>query len=148
MGITRDEARQLLRESRLRVTGPRLAVLEVLAAADKPLSYGEVLKRMEDMDWDPATVYRNLVKLREAGLASVVSRASGSDRYVFAAGEGADHHHPHFVCDDCGEVSCLPTTLTASMVMDGPWAASIQRAAVQFRGECPECLEQKEAVRS
>ncbi|HCH65446.1 MAG: Fur family transcriptional regulator [Deltaproteobacteria bacterium] len=143
MSITKDKARRLLRENSLRVTGPRLAVIEVLAEANKPLSYGEVLKRMGSTDWDPATVYRNLVKLREAGLAPVVSRAAGSDRYVFSPGKGAVHRHPHFVCDDCGEVSCLPTNLTSSISMEGPWAVSIQQAAVQLRGECPDCMDRK-----
>ena len=92
------------------------------------------------MDWDPATVYRNLVKLRAAGLAPVVGRVDGIDRYAFSAFDDADHRHPHFVCDDCGRVSCLPSALTASMAIEGPWETSVQQALVQLRGACPDCL--------
>ncbi|PRQ02982.1 Ferric uptake regulation protein [Enhygromyxa salina] len=140
MSITKDEARQLLHESALRVTSPRLAVLRVLAEAQDPLSHTEVLQRLGETDWDPATIYRNLVKLRDAGLAPVVSRADGINRYALAQAHDDGHQHPHFVCEDCGRVTCLPAELTASMAMQGPWAASIQKAMVQLRGECPDCL--------
>ncbi len=141
MSMTKIEARKLLRQHNLRATAPRLAVLRVLAATHTPLSHTEVLERLGETDWDPATIYRNLVKLRSAGVAPVVSRAEGIDRYALAGAQGDSHRHPHFVCEDCGRVTCLPTNLTASMSMDGPWAASIQKAMVQLRGECPDCLE-------
>lgn len=140
MSMTKDEARKLLHDSGLRATAPRLAVLRVLAQAQGPLSHTEVLERLGEMDWDPATIYRNLVKLRDAGVAPVVSRVEGIDRYALAGARGDGHRHPHFVCEDCGRVAYLPAELTASMSMDGPWAVSIQRAMVQLRGECPECL--------
>ena len=141
MSITKDEARKLLHESALRATAPRLAVLRVLAEAQSPLSHTEVLERLGETEWDPATIYRNLVKLRDAGVAPVVTRAEGIDRYALAGAQDDGHRHAHFVCEDCGRVACLPAQLTASMSMDGPWAASIQKAMVQLSGECPECLQ-------
>ncbi len=141
MSITKDEARKLLHESTLRVTAPRVAVLRVLAEARNPLSYTEVLERLGETDWDSATIYRNLVKLRNAGVTAVVSRAAGIDRYALAGAGDDGHRHPHFLCEDCGRIACLPEELTASMSMDGPWAASIRKAMVQLRGECPDCLE-------
>lgn len=141
MRIDKDEARKLLHESTLRVTAPRVAVLRVLAEAQNPLSHTEVLERLGKTDWDPATTYRNLVKLRDAGIAAVVSRFEGIDRYALSGAEDDGHPHPHFVCEDCGRVACLPAELTASMSMDGPWAASIRKAMVQLQGECPDCLE-------
>lgn len=141
MSITKDEARKLLHESALRATAPRLAVIRVLAEAQTPLSHTEVLERLGDTDWDPATIYRNLVKLRDAGVAPVVTRAEGIDRYAFAGAQDDCHRHPHFVCEDCGRVACLPAQLTASMSIGGPWARSIQKAMVQLSGECPDCLQ-------
>lgn len=146
MNMTQSEARKLLQERGLRTTAPRLAVVCVLAEAKVPLSHSEVLKRLGSTDWDPATIYRNLVKLRDAGVAPVVSRASGIDRYALAGEQGDGHRHPHFVCEECGRVACLPAELAASMSMDGRWAASIQKATVQLRGACPDCLERAEAL--
>jgi hypothetical protein len=82
MSITKEEARKLLQARSLRVTAPRLSVLCVLSEADNPLSYTEVLARLGERDWCSTTIYRNLVKLREAGVAKVVSRAEGIDRYA------------------------------------------------------------------
>ena len=141
MSITKDKARKLLHKSALRVTAPRLAVIQVLADAETPLSHTEVLERLGETDWDPATIYRNLVKLREAGIAPVVTRAEGINRYALAGEQDDCHRHPHFVCEDCGLVACLPTQITESISMDGPWAKSIQKAMVQLSGECPECLQ-------
>ena len=140
MSITKDEARRMLRDHSLRITAPRVAVLRVLSEAQKPLSHSEVLKILGDTDWDPTTTYRNLVKLRYTGLASVVSRAEGIDRYELTQTQGDNKNHPHFVCEDCGLVACLPSDLTASISMEGHWSASIKRAIVQLRGECPDCI--------
>jgi len=141
MNITRDTARKILHERGLRATAPRLAVLRVLAESEGPLSCGDVLAELGETDWDPATVFRNLVKLRDAGIAPVVSRAEGVDRYALAPPGGAVHRHPHFVCEDCGRVVCLPAELIASMSVDGPWARSVEKASVEMRGHCPDCLE-------
>ena len=140
--MAQDPAKELLRGAGLRVTAPRLAVLRVLLEAAGPISHSEVLGHLGETDWDPATIYRNLVKLRESGLTRIVSRADGIDRYALTRGQEDDEHrHPHFVCQDCGRVSCLPAELTTSIVMEGPWADSVRQAMVQLRGECPDCRE-------
>jgi len=146
MRITKGDARKLLLERSLRVTAPRMAVLRVLAEARNPLSHTEVLASLGETDWDPTTVYRNLVKLRDAGIAVVVSRADGIDRYALAGAADDGHLHPHFLCEDCGRVACLPAGVVASMSVEGPWAASVQKAAVQLLGACPDCLDGVGAV--
>jgi len=90
--------------------------------------------------YPPATIYRNLVKLRDAGIAPVADRIEGIDRYALASKAAEKHHHPHFLCEDCGKVTCLPAELLLSMTIDGPWSASVEATTVQLRGECPECL--------
>lgn len=142
MVFDKSQARALLRERGLRVTAPRMAVVRVLTEACNPLSHTEMLDRLGETDWDPATVYRNLVKLRDTGIAVVVSRLDGIDRYALAREED-DHQHAHFVCVHCGVVVCLPDEVTATMALEGPWAVSIKQAKVQLRGECPDCLQPK-----
>lgn len=140
MSMTKDEARKLLQASSLRVTAPRLSVLRVLAEAENPLSYTEVLVRLGETDWSSTTIYRNLVKLRDAGVATVASRAEGIDRYALTGPEDDGHSHPHFVCGTCSRVACLPAEVGASIAIAGPWSDSIQQATLQLRGECPDCL--------
>ena len=142
MSLSKDQAKALLREGGLRVTAPRVAVVRLLAVAEGPVSYSEVLLRLGDADWDPATIFRSLVKLREVGLAPVVSRADGTDRYVLATSAADQHQHPHFVCEDCGRTACLPLDLPEGLVADlGPWSRSVKEATLQLRGECPDCIE-------
>ena len=133
--------RELLRAHGLRATAPRLAVLRLLASAEQPLSYTQVLELLGQTDWDPATIYRNLVKLSEAGVATIASRAGGLTRYALTSSRDEGHCHPHFVCDDCGRVACLPADLTASLSIEGRWSTSVKQAVVHLRGECPDCLQ-------
>ena len=94
---------------------------------------------------DAATVYRNLIKLVEAGLVEVAARVDGMDRYALAPREedhGAHAAHPHFVCRDCGEVSCLPADTRFSIRARGPWGRSIREADIQLTGACPACRDQ------
>lgn len=140
--MTEAEARKLLQPHRLRLTAPRLAVLRALADAPGPLSCSDVVARLGDTLADPATVYRNLVKLHEAGIAPVVSRADGIDRYALAGPSRAPHDHPHFVCERCGHVTCLPGTVAEPVTADGRWTAALEAASVQLTGKCPDCRDQ------
>jgi len=132
------DVQKILKQTSLRVTAPRLAVLRVLASSKIPLSNTEVIERIGQTDWDPATIYRNLIKLRDAGIARVVSRAGGIDRYALAGSQN-DHRHPHFICEKCDQITCLPT-VTTSMKTDGPWEVALETAMIQLRGTCPVCL--------
>ena len=140
MALNKNEARSLLKDRGLRSTSPRIAVLILLSSATGPLSYSDVLEHLGDTDWDPTTIYRNLIKLKEVGVLSVVSRVEGISRYALSNGGQDNHRHPHFVCDDCGKVSCLPAELTISTTLEDQWQAAIAKAVVQLRGECPDCL--------
>jgi Fur family ferric uptake transcriptional regulator len=122
-----------------------MAVLERLDAASAPLSHGEVAALLAPSGVDRATVYRNLVDLVEAGLA----RRSDLGDHVWrfertrparAGGGGHAANHPHFVCVDCGTVSCLPEG--SVRVRGGPgWPRALSRRLleVQLRGRCDQC---------
>lgn len=116
-------------------------MLRTLMEADYALSHTQVLERLSTTDCDPTTIYRNLIKLRDAKVAVVVSRAQGIDRYALAPADGDTQRHPHFVCEDCGSVSCLPDEISDLLSIDGPWGRSVASARVQLHGTCPDCLE-------
>src|SRR5690606_33270700 len=88
-----NELKKRIRALGLRVTAPRLAVLQTLAKAGRPLSHAEVVERLgPDTLWDRATVYRNLVALVGVKLLRVASHAGGITRYEVATGEAHDGH--------------------------------------------------------
>ncbi|MDZ8117900.1 Fur family transcriptional regulator [Pontiella agarivorans] len=140
-----QEIRVLLHQKGLRVTAPCLAVLKILAGAKVPLSHTEVLEGMGEDDCDQATVYRNLIKLRDAGLARVVSQADGVDRYAFVMPGNEGHAHPHFYCTACEQILCLPPKMQSLLHIEGPWHEAVQQAVWDLRGTCPMCREKKEA---
>ena len=142
MGYTKKQARKLVQNWGLRATAPRLAVLQLLSKIKEPISHGDVIAALGTQEWDPATLYRNLVKLSEVGLADTIHSADGVTRYVLATDN--QHQHLHFLCRDCKKVLCLPEDLVATIESDKYWATSIQNAEIQLFGHCPECIKQRE----
>jgi Fur family ferric uptake transcriptional regulator len=137
--LSRAEAKQRIHGAGLRATAPRVAVLRLLAAADKPLSHTEVVEAIDGEDWDQATLYRNLVKLVEVNLARVASKVGGVARYEARGDDDGPHLHPHFSCRTCGAVECLPEAKLTGPV-DRRWSRSLETSELQLIGECPGCL--------
>jgi Fur family ferric uptake transcriptional regulator len=95
--------RQELRKAGLKVTLPRLKILEILESnKQRHLSaediYKELLETGEDIGL--ATVYRVLTQFETAGLVNRHNFEGGHS--VFEMDEG--EHHDHMVCVETGEV--------------------------------------------
>jgi Fur family ferric uptake transcriptional regulator len=92
-----------LRKAGLKVTLPRLKILEILEHSQtRHMSAEEIYKKLLDSSEDIglATVYRVLTQFEAAGL---VSRHHFEDGMaVFEINHGT--HHDHIVCMDCGLV--------------------------------------------
>jgi Fur family ferric uptake transcriptional regulator len=117
-------------------------VLQHLQAATTPLSHAEIFAAIEDKGFDRATIYRNLIDLTEAGLLSRTDVGDHVWRFELRQ-EGQRGHqagHPHFMCSDCGEVSCLPgVSVRISPTPGAPRALSAKNVAVQLKGLCDRC---------
>ena len=81
-----------LRRAGLKITAPRLKILEILASA--------TVRHMSAEDIGLATVYRVLTQFESAGLVTRHHFEGGTA--VFELNEGM--HHDHIVCIDCGHV--------------------------------------------
>jgi Fur family ferric uptake transcriptional regulator len=131
-----EEARALLREKGLRATPSRVAVLQVLENAPRPMSHAEMVEALSSGIWNRTTIYRNLTDLVKAGLAK---RIELGDR-VWRFSLPGDGTHPHFVCTECGEVLCMKGTKVVFRPKDaGPAAVRDRDVEIQIRGECDEC---------
>jgi Fur family ferric uptake transcriptional regulator len=92
-----------IKRAGLKVTLPRLKVLEVLENANPHhLSAEDVYKALLDTDDSVglATVYRVLTQFETAGLVKRHNFEGGSA--VFELDDG--RHHDHIVCQQCGHV--------------------------------------------
>jgi len=95
--------RQELRKAGLKVTLPRLKILEILESnRQRHLSAEDIYKELLDTGEDIglATVYRVLTQFEAAGLVKRHNFEGGHS--VFEMDEG--EHHDHMVCVDTGDV--------------------------------------------
>lgn len=97
-----DEQREL-RDAGLKVTLPRVKILQVLEAAeDRHMSAEDVYKALlaSGEDVGLATVYRVLTQFEGAGLVVRQNFEGGHSVFELAS----DEHHDHIVCTRCGRV--------------------------------------------
>lgn len=97
---------QELRAAGLKVTLPRVKILELLEGAhreNRHLSAEDVFRQLRDAGEDIglATVYRVLTQFQDAGL--VIKHNFDSEQAVFELESG--EHHDHLVCLRCGKVT-------------------------------------------
>lgn len=94
---------QDLRKAGLKVTLPRLKILEILEKADPHhMSAEDVYKKLLESGDDVglATVYRVLTQFETAGLVKRHNFEGGFAVFEIDQGE----HHDHLVCVKCGRV--------------------------------------------
>ena len=132
-----DWARKRIQEAGLRATTSRVATLLVLRASSAPMTHAEVAAQLAGEKVDKATVFRNLNDMTAANLVRRSELGDHVWRFELIAG---DEHssHPHFVCVDCGTVSCLEDIQLTRRSK----AASKQLGEVTeivLRGHCNEC---------
>jgi len=95
--------RQELRKAGLKVTLPRLKILEILENCDqRHLSAEDIYKELLEVGEDIglATVYRVLTQFESAGLVTRHNFEGGHSVFELDSGE----HHDHMVCISSGEV--------------------------------------------
>ena len=94
---------QDLRRAGLKVTAPRVKILEILAHEPAHhLSAEAIYKKLLELHEDIglATVYRVLTQFEAAGLVTRHHFEGGTAVFELNRGE----HHDHVVCVDCGRV--------------------------------------------
>ena len=132
-----DDFRDLLVSRGIRVTEQRLALLDAIARVTSPISHPELTERMEGSGLDRATVYRNLLTLAEVGVLVRTQLGDNVWRFELPRVTTSDHaRHPHFVCNECGSVKCLPSN---AVKLRGD-ATGGEVAEVQLRGRCTSCV--------
>ena len=92
-----------LKKAGLKVTHPRMRILEILDRHDgRHVSAEDIYRQLLEHEDDIglATVYRVLTQFEQAGL--LVRHHFESGKAVFELNEGT--HHDHLVCMQCGRV--------------------------------------------
>jgi Fur family ferric uptake transcriptional regulator len=131
--------RERLRQTGLRVTAPRLAVLAALVEAgphtDADALAAAVRTRLGTMS--KQAVYDNLHALAAAGLLRRIEPAGHPARYELRVG---DNHH-HLVCRRCGAIKDVDCIISAAPCLQPSedHGFVVDEAEVTFWGICPRC---------
>ncbi len=127
-----------IRQSGLRVTPQRLAVIREIAASDAhpdvETLYRGIHEHVPTISLD--TVYRTVSTLVENGLIDRVTATSGPARY-----DGNPFPHHHFVCARCGRIEDIHSPELDALDPGEQVAAlgDVESVQIQYRGVCAAC---------
>ena len=141
MPCTPDFEEQL-RSAELRVTRPRVAVLEAVGRhphADTDSLLSAVRTVLPEVSRQ--AVYDVLAALTDAGLVRRLQPSGSVARYETRIG---DNHH-HIVCRSCGSIGDVDCAAGSAPCLD-PISSDagflVDEAEVIYWGHCPECAEE------
>lgn len=129
-----------LKAAKLRITAPRIEILELLEEAEHPITHVDLLSKAPDLD--RVTLYRVLDALVEAELVHKVQGTDGVWRFCAHPKERASDcpgGHPHILCKKCGEMVCLSDQ--ALPHVDAPEGFLVTHKQMVILGVCKRCQE-------
>jgi len=128
----------LLDSVKLRRTGPRRTVLEVLMDAKNPQTVDEIMTAMSKGCANKVTVYRTLESMAAAGLVHRAFVHKRAEHFELADRCTDAQCHPHFTCVSCGATNCV-AGVSIPLVKRMEKGFVIHRQQVYLEGLCPRC---------
>jgi Fur family ferric uptake transcriptional regulator len=142
--VTVEDVEEHLREAGLRVTAPRVAVLQVLTESHDHPRVDQVIDRVRAAGVAISTqaAYDVCEALHGASLARRIAPAGGPARFEARVG---DNHH-HLVCRSCGTTVDVDCAVGSAPCLEPGDAAgfAVDEAEVTFWGICPDCQTAEE----
>jgi Fur family ferric uptake transcriptional regulator len=139
-----DLACARLKSAGLRITQPRIAILEALIQRDSPASIEQLHHDLASDSCDLVTVYRCLAVFEELGLVRRCFFHNGTSLFEINLNDSIHHH---IVCKACGKVERIDVPLAEGvehMLRERGYEQVTYM--VEFFGVCPDC--QKKAAES
>lgn len=145
--MTEEKAKafeNILRKHHLKVTHPRLTVLEKIFHKDTATSQPELEKSVGD-DIDRVTLYRVLNVFEEKGIIHKIFDLHGTATYALCSPQCTTHQHHdehvHFTCSVCNSVYCLQEIKLPAI--STPIGFHIDQVAVNAIGVCNKCKDSR-----
>ena len=141
--LTEEDFASRLRDAGLRVTRPRLLLLDLLRDTPGHHSADDLVTLLarRDTPLPRASVYNVVGALVDRGLITMVTVGPGSARYEY----GVPWHH-HFVCKVCGTIQDVPCVIGEKPCLEPvAVAGEVEEAQVTFRGTCSVCRDRSSA---
>lgn len=134
-----DQALDVLREAKHRITRPRKSILKALIHRKGPAPIEEIHRQMDPGLCDLATVYRCLAAFERLGLVRRCYFNDGTS--LFEINLGHEHHH-HIICTSCQKVELLDFCVVEGLerlVRDRGYTRVSHM--LEFFGICSDCSE-------
>jgi len=132
---------ELLKETGLKATPGRIALLRFLQSEKNPLTVKEITKGLGET-LDQVTVYRALEVLAEKGVIRKVDMRHPHAHYEMVIGRA---HHHHLICTRCERVEDVPHCETGGLeyrvLQSSKEFATIESHALEFYGVCKKCMK-------
>lgn len=127
-----------LKESNVRITPQRYAILEFLIEHRSHPTADEIFRALESRfpNMSVATIYNNLRKFVEIGIVQEMSYGDAASRFDFGA-----HKHYHAICTDCGKIEDFfyPGLEDVEMASSELTGFEINEHRLEVYGLCPNC---------
>lgn len=136
--VVLKDALVTLKESGVRITPQRHAILEYLISSEMHPTADEIYKALEDdfPNMSVATVYNNLRVFRNTGLVKELTYGDSSSRFDFVT-----HDHYHIICDQCGKIVDFhhPGLEEVEHLASHVTGFQVNSHRLEVYGTCPEC---------
>ena len=130
----------ILQKTGLSKTPQRVAVLNILANAVVPVNINSIRQALESkIKIDRVTIYRILSLFKQHMIIREITSTSGTNYFELATIENPVH--PHFICRNCADLSCLePLTFSqANQWLTPDKDYSIEHIEINISGLCASC---------
>jgi len=132
----------ILKSNSLKVTQPRLRVLQIISEKKIAISQPE-LEKLLGTEIDRVTLYRILASFEDKGILHKVFDLNGTATYAICSTKCSAHHHHdqhvHFICSVCNSVFCLDEITIPTIKL--PKNFSLHTIAINAVGLCDSCQD-------
>ena len=132
--------KNILQEAQLKITIPRLIILETLFHLKHPETVQDVHNKLKKNKIDLVTLYRTLASFEEKKLVKRIDLHKDVVYYEL----NLKHHH-HIICIDCGAMEdfklCDINILTKKIVAKSSHFKNINEHSLELFGVCNTCVK-------
>ncbi len=136
-------AEKTLRDASYKITGPRMAVIEVLAITSRSLSpykIAEIALQKYKINLDTVTIYRIIQVMEKLHL---VHKVHGVEGYIRCEvkDDGADDCHHSFICRKCKKVQEVSGENLDTFIkqMEKSHKFKVEKHQLELSGLCRKC---------
>ncbi len=131
----------MLKDFGLKLTSPRLKVLEAFFSSDRGITYSEILE-FTSKAVDRVTIYRTLKSFEDIGFIHRIIGASDVPTYALSinaisATQTNFKQHLHFCCTKCHGVFCLYDHAMPTVILPGQY--QVHSLNLTLTGLCRTC---------